>query len=95
LETGDVRPWEVLPGEVLLQRTTATVVEMVFERLVSRYPEPEAILSATRHQLVEDLSPLAVRESGQKTSSSAERAASEARWMEGKVEDKTARDRGI
>lgn len=50
-ETRD--PWKVLLAEVLLHRTRADQVIPVYQAMVTRYPDPDALARASLHELQE------------------------------------------
>jgi A/G-specific adenine glycosylase len=51
-------PYRVLIAEILLQRTRADLVPLVFERFIARYPDALSLARATPDQVVRLLRPL-------------------------------------
>jgi len=56
-------PYRVLVAELLLRRTTASAVERVFEKFVTKYPDLQALSNADLLSLEEDLSTLGYHKS--------------------------------
>lgn len=54
----DVRPYEVLVAEILLQQTLAVKVVPVYEEFFSRYPSPSGLAGVSHKEVAQLLEPL-------------------------------------
>ena len=50
-----VNPYEILVAELLLRKTTAKQVEMLYKKFLSRYPSPKALSEASEKELAESI----------------------------------------
>ena len=51
-------PYRILVAELMLQRTAARQVELVYRRFLNRFPDPYALASAELQELKDELKPL-------------------------------------
>ena len=54
----DVRPYKVLISELMLQRTTATQVEVVFPSFIKKYPNTKKLSLSDTDELIKIIRPL-------------------------------------